>query len=229
MSFVEKNKAWLLPLLGLGVGAVVYLNLRTLSPTAPLPVAPLTLTPPPAPGGSAPTLGRPAMGGPSVSVSGVSVSAPAGAAGDLWSDLQALAKAPDALLQEEALRTRCRENLGAFLEAPAPVRLPRPGRVREAESDKPAAQAVQAVQGPPPPPPVPPPVDFVLSGPRGATAWIHGQSCRVGEAVAGSPYAVASIEWNRVGLRGPGGRITFQFTHPSNHPLAGTRPSSEAP
>jgi hypothetical protein len=81
-----------------------------------------------------------------------------------------------------------------------------------------------------PPAVLPPPVvEFIVSGPDGATAWIKGRPYHVGEAIPGGPYTVASIQWNRVGLSGPKGSNVIQFMNRSNHPLAGTRPSAEAP
>ena len=223
MSFVEKHKAWLLPLLGVGVAGVIYLTLPSSAPTPPpAPAAPL-------PAASAAAAAPVALAAPAPLIA----PAPAAPGGDLWSDLQALAKPPDALLQEETLRVRCRANLGSLLEAPAPVRLGRPGWVREAESGMaPPPSALAAL--PAPAPAVLPVVDFVLSGSRGASAWIQGHAYRAGEAIAGGPYAVTSIEWNRVGFIGPKGKRFFLFTNSSNtvlakQPIAGPRPSSEAP
>ena len=49
MSFVEKNKAWLLPILGVGVASVLFMNYRSFKPSIPDPVvqaAPATLATP---------------------------------------------------------------------------------------------------------------------------------------------------------------------------------------
>jgi hypothetical protein len=77
--------------------------------------------------------------------------------------------------------------------------------------------------------PAAPAVDFIVSGPEGAVAWIKGRPYRAGDPIAGGPWSVASIQWNRVGLKGPAGKLLTQFMNRSNHPLAGTRPSAEAP
>lgn len=222
MTFIEKNKAWLLPLLGLGVAGVLYLDFHSkAAPVPEPPVAPAPSAQAPAPGAQAPAPGT------QIPAPAAAAAPPvAGAPGDLWGDLQALEKPPEALCQEDALKKRCRASLGPLLEAPAWSRLPRPGWVREAEPPK------AAPSGPPlpPPPPAPVPVvDFVLSGAQGATAWIHGRPYRAGENIPGGPFSVASIEWNRVGLTGPKGDTTFQFTNRLTHPPAGPRPSSEAP
>ena len=208
MSFVEKHKTWLLPLLGVGVAAVGYLNFRTVAP-GPVPVALDSAQPlPPA------RAAEPAPAGPA----------------DLWSDLVALAKPPAALVQEGALRDRCRTQLGALLEAPAAPRLLRPGRVREAEPDQVAAPSAAATPKPVPaePPPVPT-VDFILTGPSGAAAWIKGHAYHPGQAIPGGPYRVDAIEGNRVGLASAQGKTTYQtLNHPfANH--AGPRLRAEAP
>ena len=206
MSFVEKHKAWLLPLLGLGVGAVGYLNFRSSAPT-PAPASPV----------------EPA---PLIRTSAVPAQVAPGP-GDVWGDLQAMAKPQGPPAREAKLRERCRQDLGPLLQAPARPELLRPGRVREAE-----AEHAAAVAAPPPkvvePPPVPT-VDFVMSGPAGARAWIQGRPYRIGEAIGPGPYAVAAIERNQVTLVGPGGKT---FPQVMNHYLpthAGPRLPAEAP
>jgi hypothetical protein len=212
LSFVEKNKTWLLPLLGLGVAGVLYLNLHTAGPgpvqaPAPaLPAAPMIAPAPPA-----------------------SLQPATGAAGGLWNDLIALAKPPERLSQEAGLRERCRSNLAEFLEAPKAAQLPRPGWVREAEPVKvpapPAPPAQAAASGTQ----APPVVEFILTGPEGAAAWIQGHAYHAGDTLAGGKYVVTSIAWNQVGLKGPKGTVLVQVMNRYPQPLAGTRPSAEAP
>ena len=207
MSFVEKNKMWLLPLLGVGIGAVAYLNYRSFAPKpAAEPAAPVAAPAPAAPPPPAPVAVQ--------------------SNGGVWDDLQGLAQPPANLLEEATLRVTCRGNLGSLLQAPAPLLLPRPGRVREAEPD--AVNAPPAVAKVASPPPVPPEVAFIFTGPAGDTAWVHGHPYRAGETVAGGPFRVAAIERTRVGLAGPDGKIIFQTMHPLL-PSAGPRPHSEAP
>lgn len=218
MSFVEKNKAWLLPLLGLGVVGVVFLNLRSLRPPRPTPL-PAAAPGPTAPGpaAQAPPPGPPAQRtGPEP-----------GTAGDLWGDLKALARPPAAILEEAALRDRSRENLDPLLDQRFPPDLPRPGLVREAQPT--------LVAGPPGTPartePVPAPVPelaFILSGPEGLRAWFQGQPYREGQTLPGGGYRVGPIEWDQVALIGPAGRTVHQHTHPRN-PAAGSRPTVEVP
>jgi hypothetical protein len=216
LSFVEKNKAWLLPLLGLGVGIVGFLNYRSFT-AAPAP--PEAAVPGPATAAvPAPVAPAPAPPSP----------APAAAGSDVWSDLEALAAPPAALTQEGPLKDRCRENLGKFLDAPAAFTLPLPGWVREAEREQPATAAAVPAK-PVGPPPVPPQVEFIFSGGSGATAWVKGHPYRVGEMIRPGPFSVASIERARVGLLGPDGKTIFQVMQHLLPSVAGPRPSAEAP
>lgn len=209
MSFVEKNKAWLLPLLGVGVAAVVYLNLRSPAPAGPL-------DPPPAAAAA-------------VAPPGPTPLHPAAAAdpNDLWSDLKALAAPPASLQDEALLRERSRARLDGLLDGVFPTGLPRPVAVREAQ---PAPQA----GGPPAPvaaaaaPPPMPELGFILSGPEGLTAWFQGRSCRAGQAIPASAFRVGAIHWNRAEVIGPTGKTVVEYTHP-HLPVAGSRPIVEAP
>jgi hypothetical protein len=218
LSFVEKNKAWLLPLLGLGVGIVGFLNYRSFT-AAPAPAEAAGPGPATAPTAALPPVPVAPAPGPST---------PAATGSDVWSDLEALAAPPAALTQEGPLKDRCRENLARFLGAPAAITLPLPGWVREAEREQPATAAAVPAK-PAGPPPVPPQVEFIFSGGSGATAWVQGHPYRVGEIIRPGPFSVASIERARVGLIGPDGKTIFQVMQHLLPSVAGPRPSAEAP
>jgi hypothetical protein len=219
LSFVEKHKAWLLPLLGAGVLAVAVLNLRSLKPRP---------APAPAPPGPAPAL----LPMPSAPPGQAQAQAPAqtpqqpGSAGDLWGDLKALAKPPAAILAEAALRDRSRENLDALLDPRFPTDLPRPGLVREAQPIRVAGPADPAAKAPVAPPL--PELEFILSCPQGLQAWFQGRPYLQGQTLPGGGFRIGSIQWDQVTLVGPAGRTVRQQTH-SRNLAAGSRPIVEAP
>jgi hypothetical protein len=214
LSFVEKNKAWLLPLLSAGVVAVVFVNLRSLRPSRPAPALPERMA-------SAPAL--PAPPSPPAQRS----DPPPGTAGDLWGDLKPLARPPAAILEESALRDRSRENLDALLDQRFPTDLPRPGLVREAQPIQVAEQTGPVAKAAPAPPPMPD-LEFILSAPGGLRAWFQGHPYREGQTLSGGGYRVGSIQWDEVTLIGPAGTTLRQQTH-SRNPAAGSRPVVEAP
>ena len=219
MSFVEKNKAWLLPLLGVGVAAVVYVNYRDM--TAPAPVAPAGPAAPAAPASE----GQGPAAAPAVAVAPRPTTAASVDAQGLWADLQALAAPPAALAQESALRERARASLGPLLDVTFPTGLPRPARVREAAPAH-AAAAVAAALVPREAPAVPS-VEFILSGPAGFSAWFQGRPYRLGQTLRGGGFRVEAITWNRVTLSGPAGQVIQRSTSDFNRPAAGSRPSVE--
>jgi len=222
LSFVEKNKAWLLPLLGVGVAAVAYLNLRKPARPRPLPSAgaaePARLAPaPPAAPVPAPSLVMAAPAAPAAPAPG----------SDLWSDLRALAAPSGPSLAEAALRERCREALDPVLESGFPASLPHPGPVREAPPERTqAAAAVPAAAAPARPLPD---LGFILCA-AGAPpcAWIGGRPWREGQSLPGGTWRVGPIRWNRVALLDPAGRTTFLYTA-NPRPAAGSRPIVEVP
>ena len=115
MSFVEKNKAWLLPILGVGVASVIFMNYRNFKPSTPNPGV----------------QGEPAAPAEAPD-SSVQAAKPVTASTDLWADLDALAEPPRECLAAPELRTRCQRNLDELLDPHFPAELPRPGLVREA-------------------------------------------------------------------------------------------------
>ena len=216
MSFIEKHKAWLLPLLGLGVLGVGYMNFRTFQGDAP---AAESAAPEPAPATGAPS----AAGTPPAPE--VPAEEPAPASGDLWADLKPLAVLPGSLADEDGLRKRARLPLDSEL-----------GEVGAASVAKPAWASLSSPSGPPAahreamaeaPAPAPE-VEFLLHGPQGSSAWFGGRGYRPGERLQGSAYSVSRIGRDFVELSGPGGKILETTT--SIH-AAGLRPDQtpEAP
>jgi len=172
MSFVEKNKLWILPALGLGAAAVVWLNIRTFSSSAPSGQAappPLTAPPPASPAPEPP---------------------PAAGTGEaLWDDLRPVAFVPaelgaQAILDQQAL---ARLGPGAF-EGPASALVVRPGAL---DSLRTPGQPPHPKDGAPVP--VPPP-DFLIDGPGGTEAWFDGHGYRTGQPLRGRPFTVQGIQ-----------------------------------
>lgn len=202
MSFIEKNKAWILPLLGVAAAGVVYLNIRTMSaPPAPpaAPPAPEPVAAPATPEGTS--------------------------SGDLWEDLRKFAAPPPALADENGFRDQARRSTGGALRVPeADATLPSPSAVREPKpisEPKPKSGA-----GPETPSHPPPGLDFLIQGPTGSRAWLEGRPYRSGEKIPGQPLQVGSIGFASVELKGPKGR-TILSTNPLHH--SGPRPIVEAP
>jgi hypothetical protein len=210
VSFIEKNKAWILPLLGVGVLGVLYMNFRP-SPASPVsgpePVAPAPQgaeVPPPVP------------------------VKPAGAAeGDLWEDLRGFAALPPVLADENGFRDQARRSAVSILPAPGPsARLSSPTGVREpqpAPSPDVKPGPVQASDANPSPE-----LDFLIHGPAGARAWLDGLPYRSGESIPGQPLSVGPIGANSVVLKGPKGK-TILSTNPLHLSGPSPRPAVEAP
>lgn len=225
MSFVEKHKAWLLPLLGLGVLGVVLLNVKTFGGSKPAgPSGPVPLPPPASPAapppGSTPPPPPAHVAAPSpVSPQSPMPGQPGGS--DLWADLRPLALPPPALVQEEQLVARSRERLGGILHEPeAPASLAQPPRKAEA---RPQARAAAPESTAPPPDP-----DFVLVGPSGPSVWFEGRSYRPGQPLKGRAFTVRRIGPTRVELMGPGGS-EVRSTNPVDRPSPPARPAPEVP
>jgi hypothetical protein len=230
VSFVEKHKLWLLPLLGAGVLAVVYFNYRSLHH----PVADAAAAPPaadaPAPAPAAPAADAAAQASPALSpapAAEAAAAAPAGEANGLWGDLEALAQPPPEVVDAGALRDRSRASLDPLLGPAFPAELPRPGTVRQAEPARAAALGAQPAPLVLPEAPPPPELAFILSGPDGLSAWFAGRPYREGQTLPGG-YRVTAVRWNGATLAGPGGRtVTLStFAHRFSGP---PRPALEAP
>ena len=209
-SFVERNKAWVLPLLGAGVLAVVLLNLRSSSPPPAGPESPAQAAveiPPSTSGGagSAPPAAVPESGA------------------DLWSDLRALETLPAAIAGEDALRNRAYQALGPAMKPPRIPEIPFP--TAPLPPSKPAAGKDLATTIPEPAPPPPEP-EFVIQGPRGRKVWLNGKPFREGESVGEGPYRIGRIGRSRVEIQGPQGSLT-RSTIPA--PRQGSQASKVTP
>lgn len=210
MSFIEKNKAWLLPLLGLGILGVGYMNFRTLqvdqSPTESVPVQP-AMTPP----AELPL----ASGNPEGTE----------AAADLWSDLQPFAVLPGNLSQATVLTDQARVALGPELGIESPLSLGRPASASfTAPTPKPRGQgSTLEVSGD-----GLPELDFLIHGAQGSHAWFGGRAYRTGEMIPHTGYTLSRIGPTFVELTGPQGKVV-ESTHPFNAIGQNPRLRAEAP
>ena len=185
MSFVEDNKTWILPLLGLGAAAVVWFNVRSFSQpvTPPGSDSQAALTTPATPPPPAPE------------------ALPAQGAGEaLWDDLRPLAFVPADLETRAAFEQQALANLGpeAFVHPAAaqvlPLRWTEPLRnQRKALTRLPGATAQRMPQP-----------DFLIEGPGGTKAWFDGHGYRSGQVLKGRPFTVESIRIQ------PTPKVTFQ-------------------
>ena len=198
MSFIEKNKAWLLPLLGLGILGVGYMNFRT-----PQVDQPQAATAPVRAEAVVPVEAPPAESG-----------IPEGteASVNLWSDLKPFAVLPGNLAQATALTDRARVALGAELDAEAPLNLGRPAwAALSLAAPKPGGSgpALKASGG------SLPELDFLIHGPYGSYAWFGGRAYQTGEKIPDSSYTLSRIGRTSVELTGPQGRVV-ESTNPFN-------------
>lgn len=217
MSFVEKHKAWLLPLLALGAGGVVYLNLQTFSGGTKTPPPDASATPEatPADSGQTPPAPQPAPPATALSPATVESTGP-----DLWSDLKRHAIVPPPLDQEAQLQTLARSSLS--LESTAPSgSVPRPGWYRD-PLPKPKEEGGSVDSTPPPE------VDFLVTTPEGTRAWFEGQGYRAGQSLNGKPFVVGSTTPTHVDLKGAGGR-TRRWTNPLHRSGPAAPSSPETP
>jgi hypothetical protein len=199
LSFIEKNKVWLLPLLGLGVLGIGYMNFRTFQGDTPENAAspaaqPASPAPAPAPEVAAPASSP--------------VSPGAEASGDLWADLQVFAVLPGNLGQESVMKDRARLALGSELGEEPPLTLEKPTGTTLA---KPPQQAVES--GAKPSGGAAPELEFLIQSPQGAFAWFGGHAYRTGETFLDGGYTVSRIGSTFVELRGPQG-IILKYANP---------------
>lgn len=221
MSFAEKNKAWLLPLLGLGILGVVYMNIKLFTGDKPNPTPEVFVSQAPA-SSSSTSPSSPAA--PAVSQAPPPrMEAVPDSSGDLWADLRSYAKAPDNLNESKALRDRARVRIGKDFETPSPLPLTRPSN--NLESGMLQRKAVEEEAQAPSLLAPAPEVEFLVHSPSGAHAWFDGQSFRQGEALPGRNYSIEKIGTTFVVLKGPQGKTT-QSTH-AIHRVGGESPASE--
>jgi hypothetical protein len=210
VSFVEKNKAWLLPLLAVGVGGVLYLNLHTFSAPAPpveaapaespAPIAPVSASQAP---GSTPAPNPLAANPPPVAAASASAAEPSpDASGDsLWADLNRFAHVPDPLGQEADLKAQAR-NAVPKSRVETAGSLPLPARVSEPRPVAKAAGAKEDLL-----PEFAPDVDFLIHTSSGSRAWFQGREYRMGQGLKEGSYKVGSIAPYTVELKGPSGSV----------------------
>lgn len=201
MSFIERNKVWLLPLLGVGVLGVVWMNVQTFKPKKP-PVA----LPPPAPAAATPSNAAPEPAPAPVPVAPAPEPAPVPAGGaDLWSDLRPLeAPSPRLSQADEMLK-----------EGARPVEVSRLGQPAEPELDPRSWQALPEPRFPkvatasaaPKAPSATPVLGLILEGSGGVReAWFGGRPYREGQSPDGAHRIKQILRWS-VLLTGPTGEI----------------------
>jgi hypothetical protein len=202
LSFIEKNKAWVLPLLGLGVLGVAYMNYRTFQGDKPA-TAEVTAPQPAQPAAQA------AAEAPAALPPAAAEAAKPEGSGELWADLQVFAVLPGNLAQEDILKDRARVAIVDGLGEEPQLAL---GRPVEPALAKPLQKPAQAgsVAGPG----ALPELEFLVHGPQGSYAWFNGSAYQVGESVRGSGYTVNRIGPTYVELSGPEGRH-MAYTNPS--------------
>lgn len=199
MSFVEDNKVWILPLLGVGAAAVIWLNVRTFNAPPATPQEPLPAptsdgpAPPPAEAQPAPVQDE-----------------------TLWEDLRPVAFVPAELETRGPLEQRALAHLSpeAFLPPPS-AQVLRPGGGEPAPVQRRTPSTQEAKPAPAPPP------DFLIEGPAGSQAWFEGQGYRPGQTLRARPFTVHGIRFTptpQVTLQGPAGTTTRS-----------TRPAQELP
>jgi len=227
VSFVEKNKAWLLPLLAVGVLAVVYMNIRTMS-ASPTPATPPSAEPelPPSAESEAPApdAAPPMESSPLTPATGAADAGP-----DLWADLRGMATPPPYLAEENTFRDLARRSaLEAIQRQPKPAALTLPSGVREPQPPVEAAD-VSGPKGSPVPSQLPE-LDFLIHGASGSRAWLEGKSYRSGQVLEGNLLSVGPIRSTSVELKGPSGKTrTILSTNPLHPPEPSARPAVEAP
>ncbi len=194
MSFVERHKVWLLPLLGLGVIGVVYLNMRMLG-GSPAPAATSeSAAADPKPQGMAPmpavVLPPPPEAAPIAQPSGTQ---------DLWADLRALETPPSSLTATAELLSKGERprDLSTARRMPGfhPDQWERVGRMKPlpAVPDRESPSMAEPEKVPPPLPVV----TFVGRTPEGPIAWIQQRPCREGDLLPDG-YRIVRIALDRV-------------------------------
>jgi hypothetical protein len=220
LSFIEKNKVWLLPLLGLGVLGVGFMNYKSFKgDAAPAEAASQAAETPPAPGTGTQSGAQPEA--PPAPPSTPPESPASGdASQDLWSDLQPFAVLPGNLAQDSSLKDRARVALGAELSSESPLLLGKPsGQAIETIAHRSEGQKSESpsVSG------EPPIVEFVIHGPDGSSAWFDGHAYRVGETLPVEGYRISRIGPTFVELSGPTGKIleyTNSFHENAKNPIS---------
>lgn len=211
MSFAERNKTWLLPVLAVGVVAVFWFNLHDSGPTPPPIAAAAPESTVSSPQG-APTPGE-APAAPAPVAAAPSPLPPLGP--EAWADLRPLNSAsvvlkPSLDLAAEATHPLSHAQLfppsfpstaSQSLASPAMLVLPKSGN---------SASAAE-----------PPPLEFISRTPDGLRAWYDGVGFKAGQTILGTAYRVVEIHPPAVVIEGPDGRrkqttFTFQPSTPNS-------------
>ncbi len=203
MSFVERHKLWLLPVLAAGVAAVGWFNYQSFTGSKPA-VAATSGDPQPA----EPTAAPPSPPAPSLSTP---EPAPAGSGG-VWDDLKALAVVPADWNRLDSLDTQARAPLpvASLREGPGDlIRLAGP-RMREAQNRPRPSGSGEA-------PPSAPPPDILIQLPEGSRVWFDGVGYRERQELGRAPWRVRKIYPRAVELQGPGG-TEVKSIHPAPKP-----------
>jgi len=205
MSFIENNKTWILPLLGLGAAGVIWMNVRAFNPPPPAAQEPLPSvesTPSPLAVADAP------------STSGINES--------LWDDLRPVAFVPTSLEAHATFEQKALHSLPpeAFSTPGAPS-VARPSGSEPSRSSR----TMPGSPGPGTPgtaPQVAPSPDFLIDGPGGPQAWFDGRGYRIGQPLKGRPFSVRGIRLL------PTPKATLQTTQGAM-PEPKTKPAPEVP
>lgn len=226
MSFIQRHKLWLLPLLGVGCAWGLWNTYRTISPA---PKGPLPEEPPRA---AMPEAAAPApepSPAPSFPPPGPAP-VPPSAGPNLWSDLRALEAPPPALLRVDELLKQGEQPVGEaqMRELPPPALNPSDWRALP-EPPRPVRASVQATRPGASSMPI---LDFVVErqGTGSREAWIGGRGFTEGQSPDGV-HRVKRIEGRAVLISGPTGETWLStrmgpLTSPSRqHSQA---PSTEA-
>ncbi len=191
MSFVERNKRWLLPLIGAGVGGVIWMNLpeRTAPPTGAAAPAPSTMPTPRAPEtGSAATVRetRPLSVAPTEPDPAIKALEAPPAAYDPAPLLLAGRLALTPAQRGPALPPRLHPERWASL-------CPLPGATSVSPAVRPTPQPL-------------PPLNFIFTSSSGREAWMGGVGYRPG-AVVREGYVLSRVNRTGVVLSGPSGPV----------------------
>jgi hypothetical protein len=219
VSFAERNKAWLLPVLAVGVAAVLWFDLRS-APAAPVQEAPSTAgetvpaaAPAPSMATAPATDGQPPPPSPAVALPALTP--------ESWGDLRAMNTVPDFLNQSVELTAQATRPLSAEQLSP-PARTAAGGQALPSPAT--LNLDVDSGSGNIAPPPL---LDFISRTPEGVRAWYEGTGFRVGQTILGTAYRIREIHPPRVVLEGPAGRVE-QTTFVLERPEAGS-PRPETP
>ena len=193
MSFVETNKRWLVPVLGVALAGVAWMNRPGAAPAArgPMEAPGADLALPDETSRPAPPEGKP--------------------------DLSALEALPGTIVDPAPLLLEGRRTLTAELRNPVPPPSLHPdqwARLYQAPLEIPMAQARPQATAPPPT------LDFVSETATKREAWMNGRGFRQGDDLGGG-YLLKRFTGNGVVLAGPGGELELPLKSAPGHPRSG--------